>query len=87
MRALLLTTIVGGVLVFLYLYFEAKARVYRGKMESFATSSQEAGASAPPQDAAVPVADPPVEPGEAAVDDDDVDAGGKTMGLRERRLV
>jgi hypothetical protein len=87
MRALLVITIVVGVLIFLYLYFEAKARVYRGKMEAFAVSSQESASSAPSQDPAAPVAQPPVRPGEAPVDHDDVDAGGESMGLGERRLV
>ena len=83
--------IVVGVLLFVFLYFEAKARAYRGKMEAFSVVSEETAASAPAQDAAATVADaasePSVGPGEAAVDDDHVDAGGESMGLGERRLV
>ena len=87
MRALLVGTVIVGVLLFVFLYFEAKARAYRGKMEAFAVSSDGPAASVPAQDPAASVADPPVGPGEAAVDQDCVDAGGETMGLGERRLV
>jgi hypothetical protein len=87
MRALLVGTVVVGVLLFVFLYFEAKARAYRGKMEAFAVVSEETAASAPSQDPAAPVAEPPVGPGEISVEDDHVDADGESMGLGERRLV
>ena len=103
MRALLVGSVVVGVLLFVFLYFEAKARAYRVKMEAFAVTSEETAASAPAQDAAA--ADPharsnvasdaasnatfgpSVGPGETSVDDDHVDADGESMGLGERRLV
>ena len=91
MRALLVGSVVVGVLLFVFLYFEAKARAYRGKMEAFAVVSEEAAASAPAQDPAAAAADavpgPSVRPGEAAVDDDRVDGGGESMGISERRVV
>jgi hypothetical protein len=86
MRALVVATIVVGVLVFLFLYFEAKARAYRGKMEAFAVSAGEPG-SAPAQDPASARSEPSVGPGQAAVDHDDVDADRESMGLPERRIV
>jgi hypothetical protein len=87
MRALLVGTVVVGVLLFVFLYFEAKARAYRGKMEAFAVTSEETAASAPAQNPAPAVPDPSISPGEAAVDDDHVDAGGESMGIGERRVV
>ena len=86
MRALLVGTVIVGVLLFVFLYFEAKARAYRGKMEAFAVTS-EPTASASAEDPSAPVAENSVGPGETAVDDDHVDAGGESMGLGERRLV
>jgi hypothetical protein len=91
MRALLVGTVVVGVLLFVFLYFEAKARAYRGKMEAFAVVSEESVASAPAQDPAAAasggVFGSSVGPGDDAVDDDHVDAGGESMGIGERRLV
>jgi hypothetical protein len=40
MRALLIGIVVMAALVFVYLYLEAKARVYRGKMEAFASDER-----------------------------------------------
>jgi hypothetical protein len=103
MRALLVGTVVVGVLLFVFLYFEAKARAYRVKMGAFAVTSEETATSAPAQDAAAADADarsdvasdaasnaalgPSVGPGETPVDDDHVDADGESLGLGERRLV
>src|SRR5215470_3310234 len=98
MQTILVGTIGVGVLLFVFLYLEAKARGYRGKMEAFAVSSEEE-ASARPQDPAAPAAGATsgdlsdavprssLDPGDPAVDDDHVDAGGESMGLRERRLI
>jgi hypothetical protein len=57
MRALLVGTAVLGVLLFVFLYFEAKARAYRAKMEAFAVVTEESVASAPAQDPAAAAAD------------------------------
>jgi len=87
MRTLLMGTVVVGVLLFVFLYFEAKARAYRSKMEAFAVVSEESAASAAAQDPAAALGEASVGPGETAVDDDHVDAGGESMGLSERRIV
>ena len=84
MRGLLVGTVVFGALAFLFFYVDAKARAYRVKMDLFAAKPavESAAASAPSQDAAEAGSHGSVE-GDAAVDHDEVDAGGEAMRMSE----
>jgi hypothetical protein len=72
-----------GVLTFLY--FEAKARAYRAKMDQLSLDAYLS--SRAPEDAAGPSSELAAGPGDAPVHDDQVDASGEDMRQLERRSV
>ncbi len=83
MRGLIGLAIAVGVLTFLY--FEAKARAYRAKMDQLSLDAYLS--SRAPEDAPGPSFEPSAGPGDAAVHHNQIDTRREDMRQLERRGV